>query len=80
MDDITRAVGRLEGRLDEMAKRLDDGVEKIHSLVESNVMSQQKLEVRVQRVEQKHAFATGWVAAIVAFVSVSVSVVTKKFL
>lgn len=78
MDDLTRAVGKLEGRFDGLEKSLDDGLREIRVLLTKHVLDDEKVEKRVGRLENQYARAMGFVAAISAAAGVVSSLVIKR--
>lgn len=78
MDEITRAVGKLEGRFDGLEQRLDERFAALGASLEKHVKEDGDVEKRVADLEQARWRAHGFIAAVSAIVSVFASLVVKR--
>jgi hypothetical protein len=75
VDDVQRALGKLEGRFDGLDNQLED----IKRLIEGNREKFDKIMKRVDTLEKTNAHATGFVAAVSVICGVFASWAFKKF-
>jgi hypothetical protein len=68
MDELIRAIGRLEGKVD----GLKDGIDSVRE----SVSAQGK---RIDAIEKDHWRAKGFIAAVSAIIAAAVTLITKGF-